>query len=395
MGSKHHEAPTPTRLEQTLVVLQQAKIDADAGKLLTAADLFLCAVTEAGWINGVVRTVSEGIPGLPHEFVGPKPLVDALKGLSKKEAAALNKQAGRVVAQPRRGLFGDIFPEAEKAKMLMWGTGIGVCPMQRIPVNQPAEYGRPRVTFRMIAWNPRTLRYDHAQGRWAIITWGGEVWIDEHPDEFCLFRPYGDVKPWELAPWKYTVKAYLMGRDAEYDRVRHSAMNGPIVYFKGGEHTTPQNLKDADIMMATMERRAKATLQQGESIEVVAPPAGDLAGVYRDILVDAKEEVAIGWLGNSVVTTGTGGGLGATGEMWERMTARRIGFIASALERFEQQEVIDIWAPQQIANAMVGILYDTRPPSERDAEDVDSDAPFDQNQPQPTNVSALPFPEAA
>jgi hypothetical protein len=325
-------------------------IAADGGRLLDAADLLGAAITEAGWISGVVKTISQGIPGLPHKFIGPPALVRALEG----------------VKDVQRGMFGELFPEAEKSKMLEWGVGLGVCPMQRIPRECFADpWGDPRATFTMRAWHPRTLRFDHAQARWGLMTWGGEIWIDEHPEEFCLFRPYGDVKPWELAPWKFTVKAYLLGRDAEYDRARHSAVNGPIVYFSGGPETTPQNLIDADKMMAEMDRRARLTLQQGENIKVAAPPAGDLANVYRDILTAAKEEVAIGWLGNTVVTSGTGGSLGATGEMWERMTARRIDFIASALERFEQREVLDVWAPQQERGARVGILYDTRPPSER------------------------------
>lgn len=372
-GSRHTESPTPTKLDQNLVERQQAMIQCDAGIMRNAADLVGAAFRENGWIDGILDIIAKGIPGLPHEFVGPPALVRALKGVSIAEWREASKRG--LILEPRRGMFGDLFPDAEKSKMLKWALPLGVCPVQRLRLPPSGDFGAPRATFTMRVWNPRNLRYDHAQGRWALWTWGQEIWIDEHSDEFCLFRPYGDMKPWETAPWESLVKCYLMARDAEFDRTRHSAMNGPVWWIQGGPETTPQNLEDAKTVLATMERRGRMVLQNGESLHVDAPTAGDMGSIYRDIISDCKSEVAICYLGSDVLIGKTSTGLGDNKEVFERMTARKIDFIASALERFEQQEVLDHWTPTVEPGARVGILYDTRPPSEREAPGKEGSAP--------------------
>lgn len=353
---------SPSPREQSLAERQSAIVAADSGNVRLAADLTGPAITECGWIAGIVKTIAMGIPGLPRTFTGPPDLVRALEGVTQQQAEEAAKRGETLV--PARGMYGEIFPEAEQFRMLSWGVCLGVACVQRIPVcPSPADrYGQPRVTFRMQTRHPRFLRYEIMRDLWWIQEYDGERCVNEHPDEYCLFLPYGALKPWEIAPWKAITLAYLMWRDAQFDRSRHSAMNGPIVWWRAGEHTTPKNKMDAQIVMADIERRARVCMQRGEEIGVTAPPAGDLAGVYRDIIDDMKGDIEVDLLGNKVMTGTKSTGFG-DGEVWERMTARRIDYMASALERFEQRHVLDYWAPQQRDGAKIGILYNTAPPS--------------------------------
>lgn len=331
--------------------------EADGGNLSRAADLTLAAITEDGLIAGIVKTISHGIPRLPHRFVGPPELVTALEGTADK-----------------RGMFGDICPEAELAKILEWGIVLGVGPMQRIRCESRGAWGEPRVTFRVRAWHPRWFRYDHSRDDWQITVRGdgmvnGLLWLSEHRDEFSLFMPHGSSKPWELAHWKYVVKGYLMRRDAEYDRARHSAMNGPILVGIGGHGYSAKNMADYEAVMADMERRARIVLPYGGDLKTVAPPAGDLSGVYGQIGDYSAEDIEIGLLGNTVMTGGKTGSMGSTGEAWERMTQSRIDFYASSLERFAQNEILDPWSIDCAGEPIVGILYDTRAPSQKATDD--------------------------
>lgn len=357
MSSRHpRELSSPTPREQNLLERKKAIESADGGNLRLPADLLLPAITEAGWISGVVKTIAQGIPGLPRRFVGPPELVTALEGVNENGP------------NDCRGLYGDIFPEAEQFKMLAWGATLGVVCVQRIPVDSgSAPWGSPRVSFRMQTRHPRFLRYELPRDLWWIQEHDGPVCINEHADEYELFRPYGDLKPWEMAPWKAILLAFHMWRDAQFDRTRHSAMNGPILTWTGGPNTTPKNQRDAKVVLEEIERRARIALQYGEKLDVTSPPAGDLAGVYRDIIEDMKADIEIDLLGNRVMTGSKSTGFG-DGEVWERMTARRIDYFASALERFEQRAVIDKWAPAQRAGAQMSILYNTKAPSSASTE---------------------------
>lgn len=359
---KPRELSSPSPREQSLAERQNAIMSADGGNLRGAADLTGAAITEAGWIAGLVKTISQGIPGLPRTFTGPPDLVLALDGVTREQAAAARKRGESL--DPCRGLYGDIFPEAEQHRMLAWGVSLGVCCVQRIPVpcSETDRWGEPRATFRMQARHPRFLRYEIARDLWWIQEYDGEKCVNEHP-EYALFLPYGSLKPWEMAPWKAITLAYLMWRDAQFDRTRHSAMNGPIVWWRAGEHTTPKNKLDAEGVMADIERRARICMQRGEELGHTAPPAGDMAGVYRDIIADMKSDVALDLLGNDVITGAKSTGFG-DGEVWERMTGRRIDYIASALERFEQRYVMDPWAAAQRPGVRMGIMYNTAAPSE-------------------------------
>lgn len=363
---KPRELTSPSPREQSLQERQTAITSADGGNIRLAADLTGAAITEAGWIAGLVKTIAQGIPGLPRTFTGPADLVRALQGVTLAEAKEARSRGQAL--DPCRGIYGDIFPEAEQYRMLAWGVSLGLCCMQRIPIPcSPSDpIGQPRATFRLQARHPRFVRYEVARDLWWIQEYDGEKCINEHPDEYALFLPYGSLKPWEMSPWKSITLAYLMWRDAQFDRTRHSAMNGPIVWWRAGEHTSPKNKTDAEAVLADIERRARISLNRGEELGHTSPPAGDIAGVYRDIIADMKSDVAVDLLGNDVVTGAKSTGFG-NGELWERMTARRIDFIASALERFEQRFVLDVWAPQQRAGAKMGILYDTRPPSVKEA----------------------------
>ncbi len=344
--SRAREYPTPTLTELTLKERSQAIVDANAGNLQRAADLTLAAITEDGKIEGIVKTISHGIPRLPRRFVGPPDLVRALEGINN--GGPLD----------RRGMFGEICPEPEVAKMLEWGGVLGIGPVQKIPLPPSGKWGSYRATFRIKAWHPRWFRYDHSRDDWRITTrGGGQLWLSEHRDEFGIFMPHGETKPWELAHWKYVTKCALMARDAEFDRARHSAMNSPILVGKGGERSSPQNLEDFRSVLAVMERRGRIVLQYGEDLNVVAPPAGDMGGVYQAILKDSRDEVAYGLLGNIVMTEG-GKGF-SSGDVWERMTQSRIDFYASALERFLQSFVIDPFSIDNAGSPVVGILYDT------------------------------------
>ncbi len=367
MHRKPRELSSPSPREQSLKERQSAIESSDAGNLRQAADLTGAAITECGWIAGIVKTIAQGIPGLPRTFTGDPALVRALQGVTLAESKEAAKRGENL--PPRRGVYGEIFPEAEQYRMIAWGLTLGVCCVQRIPIecSETDPYGEPRPTFRMQARHPRFLRYEIARDLWWIQEYDGEKCVNEHPDEYCLFMPYGSLKPWEMAPWKSITLAYLMWRDAQFDRSRHSAMNGPIVTWTAGEGTSPKNFADAVQVMADIERRARVCLQMGEKLDVVAPPAGDIAKVYGDIILDMKADVEIDLLGNQVVTGSKSTGFGDN-QTFERGTARRIDFMASALERFEQRHVLDVWAPQQRAGARIGIMYDTRPPSAVEAD---------------------------
>lgn len=374
------ELPSRTPSEYTLESLGCALREVQGGRLATAADLTRAAITESGFIGGVLATITSGIQGLPRSFVGGSPEVRAaLEGTEDIDSE-----------------FDVLFPRSEAGNVMAWGYTLGVGlgqfvdpnratytpPEDSAPliaheqldgsfaVGQQMTVGRPvgsNCTPSLLAWDPRWLRWQWWDDTWWLMTAAGEIEIRPGDGEWLLFTPYKRVRPWEFGAWKSLVLAFIMMRDGIFDRGRHAEMLAPVRVGKVPAGTTEQQRQRFAAQIREMQRFPWFVLPPGLEYEVVATSGNDITTVYKAMVDWGEADVMVRLTGNKVMVEGSPGF--SKGDFQQRVTASMRQSYALDWSDCARNQGISWWtADNYPGHVAPRVGYNTDPPEDKDAE---------------------------
>lgn len=315
--------------------------EVNSGRLRNAAILTREACTEWGDVYGVLGTITETLFGLPQKWQGPDAIVDALKG-----------------DETRPGLAETLIPETEAAAVMRTAIplGVGLGRLSRVDIN-----GTPM--RRLHAWDSEHLRYDWASDTWQVATNRGNEWHDVTEGEWVLFLPYGDKYPWKRAPWKALTLAYVLSRDAWFQRSRYGQNITPTRVGTTSNESSEEHRKAFAALLASAQFDTWLMLRPGETYDVKGVSGGDQSvKVFADI-IDWARRTAITTIKGETVTTDGGKGFSSDATQ-ERMSSAKMSFYARAWSRFESQ--IFSWAAYDLTgkHARVVRTYQTATPSD-------------------------------
>lgn len=374
------ELPTRPTSEYTLSELGCALQEVSSGSLRRAADLTRAAITESGFIGGVLDTITAGTLGLPRTFLGHDQIVAALEGDELNDSE-----------------YDLLFPRAEARCVMAWGLTLGVGLGQFVcddvarpmpPYTTPLiaqeledgsflvpqagtpldDVGKNR-TPSLVSWDPRWLRYQWTPtgATWRLLTAQGEIEIHPGDGEWLLFTPYRKRAPWELAAWKSLVLAFVMMRDGTFDRSRHAEMLAPVragVCPLGSSE--PQRI-DFARQIRDMQRFPWFTLPPGFDYKVIES-TGKVAEIYKDMIDWAEGDVMVKLTGNKVMVEGSSGF--SKDDFQARVTASLRQFYAHAWSDCARLQGLSWWTLDNYgpAYATPRVEYNTDPPEDQDAE---------------------------
>lgn len=374
------ELPSRALSEYTLESLGCALQEVQGGRLIGAADLTRAAITESGFIGGVLSTITSGIQGLPRTFIGGSPEVRlALEGNDDLDSE-----------------FDILFPRSEAGNVMAWGYTLGVGLGQFVDPHRatytPLETTAPLIaheqpdgsysvlqqamstrqvgsncTPALLAWDPRWLRWQWWDDTWWLMTAAGEIQIRPGDGEWLLFTPYKRTRPWEFGAWKSIVLAFIMMRDGIFDRGRHAEMLAPVRVGSVPEGTTePQRQRFADQIRA-MQRFPWFVLPPGLKYEVVATSGNDITGVYKASVDWAESDVMVRLTGNKIMVDGSPGF--SKGDFQQRVTASMRQSYALDWTDCARNQGISWWTAENYPGHLAPrIGYNTDPPEDKDAE---------------------------
>lgn len=328
------ELPTRPRSEYTAKVRRDAILAADMGIMRDAADLTRAAMTESGYARGILADLTHGLWGLPRTFIGRADMI-----------ADLDDTPERI------GQWRTMFPEPDSIRLMSWGITLGIAPGQmrkrydaRPSVDYPISLeeaadgswklpGNVRPigehdTRTLRAWDPKWMRYQWADESWWLMTADGEIRIEPNQGEWLLYTPYGETKPWEYGAWKALTLAWILGRDAIFDRARHAEVLAPVRVGKVPSGTTERQRRKYLDQIRAMQRMHAFVLPPGLDYEIVES-TGKVADIYEAIIAWAERDYTVALTGTATTATGSPGF--AKGDVQERFTRSVLSAFASSL----------------------------------------------------------------
>lgn len=313
---------------------------------MMAADLNRAAITENGVIAGLVGTIAHGILGLPLNLQGDPELIAALSD-----------------ADGTTGDYGAMIPESEAAQVFADGITLGVGLGQLIEPHP--EKMRPigdRNVPRLRWWDPRWLRQDPYSRRWFLMTRTGEIEIVPGDGEWILFTPYSEIEPTLNAPWRFLTLSFVFGRDATFDRQRHSEVLSPVRVMRAAKPTTKEAREKNRKLLSKMQRDNYFVLPEQWIYEVVES-TGRVADIYAAIIEWAERSAQIGLTGNTVTTEGNKGF--SEGKIHYRIARDRLRFYAAAWFRCIREQALTPWAVENFRTRKVPTGgYNVEPPDD-------------------------------
>lgn len=200
------------------------------------------------------------------------------------------------------------------------------------------------------------------------MTTMGEICIEDHPEEFQLYCPYGRKKFWDLSTWKFLTLYFVLSRDSLFDHARHSAVNAPVRVAKSGKGWSEKQRKQMEKIMAAMIRNNWIMLPDIEdSFDFKSGPAADQAQVYELLADRCIRGIEIGLTGQTV-TSGDGPGGFARGDVHERIAGSFKTFYANSWATWCAKHPLRLWAEDCGGpGAGVDMAYDTESPAEKEA----------------------------
>lgn len=338
------QLPSRPSNEYTVQARKRAIDAASGGILYPMADLTKAALTESGTNSGLVNGLVHTILGLPLTFQG-----------DPEQVAALTDTENTL------GDYGAMFPEGDASKVFKSGIISGLGLGQMIEPDGIRPVGTRHVP-RMRAWDIRWLRQQPYDRTWHLMTQTGEIEIHPGDGEWVLFTPYGEVDPWEDAPWKYLTLAFTLARDAIFDRGRHSQVLAPVRVMRATKPTTKEERRKGLAKLEKMARDNYFMLPEQWLYEVVGQ-SGQFTDVYAKIVEWARQEVEIGLTGTVVTTEGNQGF--SEGSLHFRGARERAAFFARAWLRTCREQSLVWWSAENYAsrNPPVG-HYQVEPPED-------------------------------
>lgn len=381
LGLNVIELPSRPNSEYTLEELGCAIEQVHGGRLTRAADLTRAAITQWGFLGGVLATITSGILGLPRTLVGGSPEVRAaLEGDDDHDSE-----------------YDVLFPRSETQNVMAWGYTLGVGLGQFVDPRRatylPPEPGQPLIgqeqpdgsfmvqpraplsqrpvganrTPSLLAWDPRWLRWQWWDDTWWLTTAAGEIEICPGDGEWLLFTPYKRVRPWEFGAWMALDLAFVMGRDGVFDRGRHAEMLAPVRVGTVPEGTSEPQRREFARQIREMQRFPWFTLPPGLDYKVISVSGNDITAVYKAMVDWAEGDVMVRLTGNKVMVEGSPGF--SKGDFQQRVTASMRQSYASDWSDCARNQGISWWSADNYpGHVPARVEYNTDPPEDKDAE---------------------------
>jgi hypothetical protein len=303
----------------TPALVKSAFAQAESGSLLMLADLVETMFTDDR-INGVLKTRTHGLLGLPLHFEGGTP----------EQRAEL---AG--------GLWDSMADEAEAAKLQAWGLVLGVGLGQRIPV--PRLLGQPQ-RYRLRTWSPRWLYHDQSGvsgSTWRVTTRRGTNNIVPGV-QWVVYTPYGESRPWASGEWRSLAFPWLLKHFALEDRANHSEVMGtPTKVGKAPQGASERMRVLFESQIKALGRNGALVLPEGWDY-TIAEATGRTWEIYSEGIDWADKAMTVVLAGQIVTTEGSQGF--SSGNVQDQIKGDLIRFDARALGKCLSDQYLSPWA---------------------------------------------------
>lgn len=292
---------------------------AESGSLLLLADLVETMFTDDR-INGVLKTRTHGLLGLPLHFEGGTP--EQCKELST-------------------GLWDTMIDEAECAKLQAWGIVLGVGLAQRIPL--PRLMGQPQ-KYRLQTWSPRWLYHDamaSSGSTWRVNTKRGTNPIVPGV-QWVVYTPYGTQRPWASGEWRALAFPWLIKHFAVEDRANHSEVMGtPTKVGKAPQGASERMRNLFESQIKALGRNGALILPEGWEYGVVEA-VGRTWEIYSEGVDWADKAMTVILAGQIVTTEGSQGF--SSGNVQDQIKGDLIRFDARALGKCISTQFLSPWS---------------------------------------------------
>ncbi len=327
--------PTRPNNSRTMEDRENAILASYSGRLRDLVDLGRVLISEDGFQQGLVDTMSHGLLGMPLAFQGDPDMVAALTD-----------------SQGTPGEYGTMHPENEAAKIfadgLVFNMGWGQYRFDFADVIRPIGYHRVPKLFWVDA---RWFRRDPYTLQWWFMGRGGEVPVTPGDGEFLLYQPYPDTDAWRHGPVLYMTLCAIFARDTLFDRQRVSEVCAPTRIARAQKPTTPKAREKMAANLAKMAHDNQITLDHEWLYEIVTAAAGDYWKVCGEIITWARQMVEVGLTGNILSIEGPTGFSNA--DIYRRVTDSRRRFYANAWTRCIREQGLSWWVRDNYGEAAV------------------------------------------
>lgn len=337
-----------------MAIRREALLAADGGRMELAADLTRAAMSENGYARGILADLTHGLWALQKSFIG-----------SREQIAALDDTPESV------GQWRKMFPEPDAIRLEAWGItlGVGVGQMRRrysdtwrptvdypISPDEAADGSwkvkpvRPvgALDYRVLrTWDPKYLRHQWWDETWWLMTADGEIRLTPNEGEWLLYTPYGETKPWEYGAWRALTLAFVLARDATFDRARHAEVLAPVRVGKVPQGTTERQRQKFLRLIREMQRMQVFVLPPGLEYSIVES-SGRVTQLYKEILEWSERDFA---MITGAITTATGSPGFSKGDVQERFTRSILGAFASSLSTCLHDGGLVPWAETNYGTA--------------------------------------------
>lgn len=303
----------------TPALVKAAFGQAESGSLLLLADLVETMFTDDR-INGVLKTRTHGLLGLPMHFEGGTP---------------------EQCAELQGGLWDTMVDEAEAAKLQAWGLVLGVGLAQRIPL--PRLMGEPQ-RYRLQTWSPRWLYYDamaSCGSTWRVNTRRGTNPIVPGV-QWVVYTPYGTSRPWASGEWRALAFPWLLKHFALEDRANHSEVMGTPTRVGGAPQGASERMRNTfESQIKALGRNGTLVLPEGWDYNI-KEASGRTWEIYSEGVTWADAAITIVLAGQIVTTEGSQGF--SSGNVQDQIKGDLIRFDGRALGKCLSSQFLSPWS---------------------------------------------------
>ncbi|KYG11419.1 hypothetical protein BE21_57555 [Sorangium cellulosum] len=267
--------------------------------------LFLDAMRSEGLIDGIMRSRTAGLFGLPVQFTGDPFLAEQLRGIDP----TYDPETHEIVTLGKTGDFWQMFPLTELADLAWDGTMAGFGLGEMVPQGE----GRlPRFRHLDIHW----CRYDYATDQWTYQSPTGTWKIEPGDGRWIFYTPRGERRPWRKGAWFPCALPFITLATSELDRLRwQGQLADALKVIETSEKTTePQRDEYRRFLRFGWGRSPGVVLRAGEKASLVES-TGKGFEVYEQSEESAGKKIQITLAGQTVTSNGTSGW--SKGNVWD------------------------------------------------------------------------------
>jgi hypothetical protein len=346
------------------------------GRWEQAVDLYRGTVGEDGFFDGILKTMSHGLLGLPLEWQGDETMRLAL-----------------LDAGGTPGDFTAMHPEEECSKIFEDFVGLGqglgqyllMCwrcggvdldrvdstrgPIEVCRRCDAARLGRPagkRELFQLQWRDPRWVWQDPMSFRMYYQGRQTRVEIVDGDGEWVVFRSVPSLESWRHGPWIWATLAAIFSRDACYDAQNTSAVCAPTPVLRAVKPTTPQARLDAEKQLKELLFNNKMVLE-GEWLYEIVSASADYIEICEKIVARCSDAFETGITGN--VMGRAARAAFADASIYARTTSDRRRFYGGSWIRQLREKGLRWWGLDNFGTSNVPVgTYDVRSPEDKLAE---------------------------